>query len=109
MVPSWVLSDEQCEKRFGKSKLKRKGGYPNIKREPSPVGVDRDSLQVVGCVKPAVEKGEIPENMRLTDTDELSIEYMSCVYEASKEMISFSEENTELWKKLFANEATKKA
>ena len=30
---------------------------------------------------------------------------VSCVYEASKEMISFSEENTFLWTRLFGSQA----
>jgi len=113
MVPSWVLSDEQCEKRFGKSRLKRKGGYPNIKTEveeddKEKVVASISTAEVSPRLQPLVSTRVLPEHLKLTDNDELNIEYMSCVYEASKEMISFSEENTELWNKLFQEKSNSK-
>jgi len=90
MVPTWVLSDAQCQMRFGKSKLKRKDGYNIIKTETESAMAERVPVPRLAMQEP-----------RLTDNDELSIEYMSCVYEASKELISFSDENTFIWEKLF--------
>jgi len=97
MVASWVLSDEQCEMRFGKSKLKRKGGYPTKPKIETPM------TPMVVLAPPTLSA-----ETTLTGADELSLEYMSCVYEASKEMISFSDENDDLWSKLFKEPSKEK-
>jgi len=52
-----------------------------------------------------IEPNSQSMSMSFSDADELTVEYMSCVYEASKEMISFSEENTYPWVRLFGCQA----
>jgi len=83
MKASWVLSDEQCEIRFGRGK----------KRELSGGGLEEE----LG------DDGPSPEKRTLSGEDELALEYMTCLYEASKETISFSEENSFLMGGTFDN------
>ena len=91
MTASWVLSDEQCEIRFGKGKLKRK---------PNKSGniLDED----VPMEKLTAHKTNYTSNPNpFTKEDELTVVHMMCVYEASKEMIHFSDENLFLSDKIF--------
>lgn len=91
MTASWVLSDEQCEIRFGKGKAKRKNNKSgNAFDEEVPMD------------KVAVDKTNYIINQNpFTKEDELTVVHMMCVYEASKEMIHFSDENIFLWDKVF--------
>lgn len=91
MTASWVLSDEQCEIRFGKGKLKRK---------PDKSGNTLD--EEVPMSKMAVKKTNyLYYQNPFTKEDELTVVHLMCVYEASKEMIHFSDENIFLWDKVF--------
>jgi len=81
MTASWVLSDEQCEIRFGKGKSKRKA-------MKSACAADEEEVQQV--LETSVHLSNI---YPFTKEDELIVVHMMCVYEASKEMIHFSDEN----------------
>eukprot|EP00092_Neocalanus_flemingeri_P011977 GFUD01012911.1.p1 GENE.GFUD01012911.1~~GFUD01012911.1.p1 ORF type:complete len:805 (+),score=136.26 GFUD01012911.1:396-2810(+) len=91
MTNSWVLSDEQCEIRFGKGKQKRKTHKSgNVLDEDVPIA------------KLGAQKMNYTCNLNLfTKEDELTVVHMMCVYEASKEMIHFSDEHVFLSDKIF--------
>jgi hypothetical protein len=90
MTASWVLSDEQCEIRFGKGKMKRKP-------DKSSDAFDEE----VPLSKITVKTNNLCYQNPFTKEDELTVVHLLCVYEASKEMIHFSEENIFLWDKVF--------
>jgi len=91
MTASWVLSEEQCEIRFGKGKLKRKPNKSgNVLDEDAPME------------KLASHQTNLTYNQNpFTKEDNLTVVHMMCVYEASKEMIHFSDENVILSDKIF--------
>jgi len=91
MTASWVLSDEQCEIRFGKGKLKRK-----------PEKSSDNLTEEVPTMKAGGNKANsLCTQYPFTKEDELTVVHLMCVYEASKEMIHFSDENIFLWNKVF--------
>jgi len=87
MTTSWVLSEEQCTIRFG-----RNPGKCGRKRHSS--GGD----EVQGGAQPR------QASSAFTEEDAKTVDFMRCVYEASKEMINFSENNNLLWDKIFGKE-----
>ena len=70
MTASWVLSEEQCQIRFGKGKTKRK--------------------VIPGSFE---ETEEPPDLATFSQEDQTSIDCLLAAYEASKEKISFSDAN----------------
>ena len=78
MNASWVLSEEQCEIRFGRGK----------KRDPDEPEVGENDETVI---KPVKRKYDGLES-HFSNNDKLALEYMMCVYETSKEMLNFSDE-----------------
>lgn len=91
MTASWVLSDEQCEIRFGKGKGKRKNNKSGNAFDEE-VPMDKVAVDKTNCIS---------NPNSFTKEDELTVVHMMCVYEASKEMIHFSDENIFLWDKVF--------
>jgi len=91
MTASWVLSDEQCEIRFGKGKLKRKPDKSSdaLKEEVSITKVGGNKVNSLCTQYP------------FTKDDQMTLVHLMSVYEASKEMIHFSDENIFLWNKVF--------
>lgn len=87
MTTSWVLSEEQCTIRFG-----RNPGKCGRKRHSS----GGDEAQGGGPPR--------QPSSAFTEEDAKTVDFMRCVYEASKEMINFSENNNLLMDKIFGKE-----
>ena len=83
MNASWVLSEEQCEFRFGRGK----------KRDPDEPEAEENDKKLIKTVKRKYHGLE----SHFSNDDELSLEYMMCVYETSKEMLNFSDETNFLY------------
>jgi len=103
MKPNWVLSDEQCNIRFRnvrkdggvkeKGKMSREGtGAPS---DPIDIVVKEENVEV--------DKGLL---MPFTGEESKSLEFFVDCYNQSKETYTFSEENDQLWRKLFKPESS---
>jgi len=92
MTSAWVLSEEQCTIRFGKNP----GKCGRKRRISHSSDHEEDQKQIF----------QNPLDIRyiLSDEDRRQVEQIVDLYEASKEMISFSENNHALWDKIFNKE-----
>ena len=76
MTASWVLSEEQCQIRFGKGKTKRKAIRESCEETEEPS-----------------DKLSHPDLTTFSQRDQTFIDSLLGAYEASKEKISFSDAN----------------
>jgi len=96
MTASWVLSEEQCTIRFGKN--------------PGKCGRKRRASQTSHSAEHEEDQHrEMPQQHQetryfLSEEDRQQVAHIGGLYEASKEMISFSENNHALWDKIFGKE-----
>jgi len=88
MRVTYVLSEEQCEIRFGKGKVKRK-------RNESSDDLDEEaSISKMG-------NKSLYNQYPFTNEDEDTVESLMRVYKASQEMSHLSDENSFLWDEVF--------
>jgi len=96
MTAAWVLSEEQCTIRFGKN--------------PGKCGRKRRASQTSHSAEQEEEQHrQMPQQHQekrylLSEEDRQQVAHIGGLYEASKEMISFSENNHALWEKIFGKE-----
>jgi len=96
MTAAWVLSEEQCTIRFGKN--------------PGKCGRKRRASQTSHITEQEEDQNrQMPQQHQekrylFSEEDKQQVAHIGGLYEASKEMISFSENNHALWDKIFGNE-----
>merc|ERR1719228_2059157 len=102
MKPNWVLSDEQCNIRF---RNVRKDGVKDGKGKMAREGSVSDpiDIQIVKEENIEIDKGLL---MPFTGEESKSLESLVDCYNQSKETYTFSEENHQLWRKLFNQTST---
>jgi len=98
MKPNWVLSDEQCNIRFR-----------NVRKEAA-----KDKSNPASDMAKAVIKEEVVEVskgllMPFTGEESKSLEFLVDCYNLSKETFTFSEENDQLWTKLFKQDSSQRS
>ena len=93
MTASWVLSDEQCEIRFGKGKgAKRK--------------VEEQEAEPQGSSEPP-EKQMTFDKIVYSTNDQEMVEHMVAMYDSSWEVLTFSERNAKLVQEILNTEKKK--
>ena len=93
MTASWVLSDEQCEIRFGKGK--------GAKRKVE----DQESEQPSSSEPP--EKQMTFDKIVYSTNDQEMVEHMVAMYDSSWEVLTFSERNAKLVQEILNTEKKK--
>lgn len=93
MTASWVLSDEQCEIRFGKGK--------GAKRKME----DQESEQPSSSEPP--EKQMTFDKIVYSTNDQEMVEHMVAMYDSSWEVLTFSERNSKLVQEILNTEKKK--
>jgi len=100
MTAAWVLSEEQCTIRFGKNP-----GKCGRKRRASQTSQSHSAElqhQEEDQHRPQMPQQQHQEKRySLSEEDRQQVAHIGGLYEASKEMISFSENNHALWEKIF--------
>jgi len=103
MKPNWVLSDEQCNIRF---RNVRKEGTKEKSAKMAREGIETptDTMDIVVKEENVeIDKGLL---MPFTGEESKSLEFLVDCYNQSKETYTFSEENDQLWRKLFNQTST---
>jgi len=99
MTAAWVLSEEQCTIRFGKNP-----GKCGRKRRASQTSGSHSAEQEEDQNNRQMSQQHQEKRYFLTKEDMQQVAHIGSLYEASKEMISFSENNHALWEKIFGKE-----
>merc|ERR1719410_1598551 len=94
MTASWVLSDEQCEIRFGKGK----GG----KRK-----VEENNQEIEAASEQPPEKQMTFDKIVYSTNDQEMVEHMVAMYDSSWEVLTFSERNAKLVQEILNTEKKK--
>merc|ERR1719410_906920 len=94
MTASWVLSDEQCEIRFGKGK----GG----KRK-----VEENNQEIEATSEQPPEKQMTFDKIVYSTNDQEMVEHMVAMYDSSWEVLTFSERNAKLVQEILNTEKKK--
>jgi len=103
MKPNWVLSDEQCNIRF-RNVRKEGSKEKNAKMAREGIESPTDTMDIVVKEENVeIDKGLL---MPFTGEESKSLEFLVDCYNQSKETYTFSEENDQLWRKLFNQTST---
>ena len=94
MTASWVLSDEQCEIRFGKGKVASKRS--RVKEEDAAAAPEDDD-------QPPEKQMTFDSSVYSTNDQEM-VEHMVQVYDSSWEVLCFSEKNSKLVQEILNND-----
>ena len=97
MTASWVLSDEQCEIRFGKGK----GGKRKVEDSNQEIEVQQTTSE-----QPP-EKQMTFDKIVYSTNDQEMVDHMVAIYDSSWEVLTFSERNAKLVQEILNTEKKK--